>query len=60
MWNIKFQAKYPNPLSRFQFLQNETIQMAPYNNISTTTANITNGNKNHFLQGFIVRANGSK
>jgi hypothetical protein len=22
--------KYPNPLSRFQFLQNEAIQMAPY------------------------------
>jgi len=29
LWNVKFQAKQPNPLSIFQFLQNEMIQTAP-------------------------------
>ena len=29
LWNVKFEAKYPSSLSRFQFLQNEKSQTDP-------------------------------
>ena len=29
LWNVKFEAKYPSSLSRFQFLQNERSQTNP-------------------------------